>query len=97
MTSTDGVFDFIKHCFASSKHSGVSLTMKYSSIQMRLDIVMEWLVDDPDILIRLVQLNRNRCLLNPTSWIMVKISGENFAGADVDDYKNPVMDRNVTQ
>ena len=40
----------------------------------------------PDILIRLVQLNRNRCLLNPTSWIMVvKISGENFDGGDADD------------
>ena len=51
----------------------------------------------PDILIRLVQLNWNRCLLNLTSRIMmVKISGENFAGADVDDCKNPVMDRNVT-
>jgi hypothetical protein len=44
----------------------------------------------PDILIRLVQLNRNRCLLNPTSWI---ISGENFAGGDADDYKNPVTVR----
>ena len=47
MTSTDGVFDFIKYCFASSKHSGVSLTMKYSlAIQVWLDIAMEWLVDD---------------------------------------------------
>ena len=29
--------------------------------------------------------------------MVVKISGENFAGADVDDYKNPVTDRNVTR
>jgi len=29
--------------------------------------------------------------------MVVKILGENFAGVDVDDYKNPVMDRNVTQ
>ena len=46
MTSTDGVFDFINYCFASSKHSGVLLTMKYSPTQVRLDIAMDWLVDD---------------------------------------------------